>query len=352
MSARLTEGPSGGRLSLALIKIGPLIVLLALFAGFSAASTTFIAWSNLQNLMQQTTPVALVALGQLFVVLTRGIDLSVGSNVSLSAVVGATVGLHVSDSAVIVILATIATGALVGAANAFVIVRLNINNPFIVTLASLSVIHGVALLVVGGGGSVAGIPPFVQTIAVGRIAGVPTAFVLTLGIYAIAAVFLNRTVWGRYIYAIGGNPSAADRVGIPTRAVLTSCYVLAGVSAGLAAICIAGRFASGFPDAGAGLELDAISAVVIGGASFFGGRGSASAALIGALIIGAVHNGLNIAGVDPNWQLVAIGLILIGALGLDRVKRRVEERTRAAKGRDAEAAPADAVEPLATGAPR
>lgn len=351
MPLRLSAGSSSARLSLALIKVGPLIVLLALFAGFTLASSTFIQWSNLQNLMQQATPVALVALGQLFVVLTRGIDLSVGSNVSLSTVMGATVGLHVSDSPVVVILAIVATGALVGAANAAVIVGLKIDNPFIVTLASLSIVHGLALLLVGSGGSLSGIPPFVQTLAVGRIAGVPTAFVLTLVIYAIAAVFLNRTVWGRSIYAIGGNPSAAERVGIPTRAVFTSCYVLAGASAGLAAVCIAGRFGSGFPDAGAGMELDAISAVVIGGASFFGGRGTASAALIGALIIGAVHNGLNIVGVDPNWQLVAIGAILIGALGLDRFKMRIEERARAVKGREAEAG-RDAAEPVATGAGR
>jgi ribose transport system permease protein len=334
---RLSAGPSSARLVLALMKIGPLIVLLALFAVFSAASSKFIEWSNLQNLMQQTTPVALVALGQLFVVLTRGVDLSVGSNVSLCTVIGATVGLHVSGSPVMVILAMVAAGALVGAANAFIIVRLNIDNPFIVTLATLSVVHGVALLVIGNGGSLAGIPSFVETLAVGRVAGVPTAFLLTLVIYALAAVFLSRTVWGRYVYAIGGNPSAAGRVGIPTRAVLTSCYLVAGASAGLAAICIAGRFSSGFPDAGAGLELDTVSAVVIGGASFFGGRGNASAALIGALIIGTIHNGLNIVGVDPNWQLVAIGTILVAALGLDRLKAKVEELTRAAKSRAAEA---------------
>jgi ribose transport system permease protein len=347
------SGASTARVWLALITIGPLLALLALFVGFWIVASHFMEWPNMQNLMQQVTPVALLSLGELFVVLTRGIDLSVGSNVSVSTVVGALVGLHVSSSPVLVILSMIATGALVGGVNAFVIVRLGINNPFIVTLATLSVVHGAALLLVGGGGSLGGIPAFVQDLATGRTLGVPTAFLWTLGIYLVAGAFLSRSVWGRYIYAIGGNPSAAERVGIPTRAVFTTCYVLAGVSAGLAALCIAGRFASGFPDAGAGMELDAISAVVIGGASFFGGRGGVSAALIGALIIGVVHNGLNVAGVDPNWQLFAVGTILIGALGLDRLKSRVEERARAAKGRLAEAAGADgAPAPALSGASR
>lgn len=349
MHAARLRPASSASVWLALIKLGPFFILATLIALFSISAEPFTQWSNLRNVMFQTTPIVLLAVGQLFVVLTRGIDISMGANVGLSSVLGALFATHVTDNALLVILTMLAAGSAVGLINALVISR--INNPFMVTLAMLSAVHGLAILISGQGGqSVGGIPTFIQELATGTTFGLPTPFLLALLIVAAAGAFLNFTRFGRWIYAIGGNPSAATRVGIPSGVVLISCYTFAGLSAGLAALIISGRFSSGFPEAGTTMELDAIAAVVIGGASFFGGRGGVSAALVGALILGVMRNGLNVSGVAPDWQLVAIGVILIGALGLDQLRMRVEERTRAAKGRQAEQSDARGADPVPAGA--
>ncbi len=287
-------------IALMLIRIGPPLILLLLVLIFAVAAPKFGEWQNFKNIMVQTAPIALLALGQLFVILVRGVDISVGSTVGLAAVCGALIGRDVSDSVIVVILAMIAVGGIVGLINAFVIVRLNIANPFIVTLGMLSVAHGAALIL-SDGRAVQGIPLPIQDWAIGKTLGIPSPFFFTLILAVLATVFLRRTQWGRWMYAIGGDPGSAERVGIPAKRVLVSCYILAGESAGLAAIVIAGRFGTGFPDAGTLSELDAISAVVIGGASFFGGRGGVSAALVGALLIGVMRNGLTVSGVEPDW---------------------------------------------------
>jgi ribose transport system permease protein len=319
-------------LSLTLIQLGPVLILLALMVAFSIAAPEFAEWRNFKNVMVQSTPVALLALGQLFVILTRGIDISVGSALGLAGVTGALFASDVSSSPALVMLIIVGTGVAVGAVNSFVIVTLRINNPFIVTLGMLGIAKGIAILA-SDSRAIPGIPPFIQDLATTTTVGIPTPFFVTLVAGVAAALFLRRTQWGRWIYAIGGNPDAAKEIGIPMNRVLISCYVMTGVMVGVAAVLVAGRFGSGFADAGQLLELDAIAAVVIGGASFFGGRGGASAAIIGALIIGVVRNGLNIVGVAPDWQLLAVGGVLIGALALDRLRVQLEERARARQAR-------------------
>jgi len=331
-------------MQLRLIRLGPVLILIALLSLFSLVAPTFGDWQNLKNVMFQSTPVALLALGQLFVILTRGVDISVGSAMALAGVTGALFASDVSANPALVIVIVLATGLAVGVVNSFVIVKLGINNPFIVTLGMLSVAKGIAVLA-SDSQAVPGIPPFIQDLATTTTLGLPTPFLLTLVVASIAAVFLRRTQWGRWIYAIGGNPEAAKKVGIPTERVVTSCYLLTGVMVGFAALVVAGRFGSGFADAGNLAELDAIAAVVIGGASFYGGRGGVSAALVGALIIGVMRNGLNIAGVSPDWQLVAIGGVLIGALALDRLRSRLEERARSNAARISNDPTAERVRP-------
>ncbi|HZV72503.1 MAG TPA: ABC transporter permease, partial [Conexibacter sp.] len=311
------------------------IVLVVLSLVFTVTAPAFSDWQNLKNVMLQSSPIVLLAIGQLFAVLVRGVDISVGSTVSLATVTGAMVGQHVSGSLLLVVAAMLATGAAVGTANALVIVKARINNPFIVTLAMLSIVHGLAVIL-SSGSTVAGIPRSLTTFATGTTLGIPTPFFATAVLCACIAVFLRRMQWGRWMYALGGDPAAASKVGIPRDRVLASCYIVAGLSAGMAALVIAGRFGSGFSDAGVNTELDAVSAVVIGGASFFGGRGGVSSALVGALIIGVMRNGLNISGVDPDWQLIAVGAVLIGALALDMTRERVEQHARAVQGDAAE----------------
>jgi ribose transport system permease protein len=297
-------------------------------------SPFFLTERNITNLGFQTSIVAVLALGQLLVILTRGIDLSVGSVVALGGVVGgiaagAVAGGSESSHGALVILTMLACGAGVGLLNGTVLIAGRVMNPFIVTLGMLSIVRGAAL-VISDAQTSTGMPAAVQTMGTGLIGPLPVPAVLVAGIAVVAWVMLTRTQWGRWIYAVGGDPDAARRVGIPVDRVLMSVYVLCGACAGVAAVLVAGRTNAGSPTAGQLLELDSITAVVIGGASFFGGRGSVFNVIAGALIIGVLRNGLNLLDVTPFWQSIAIGVLVIASLELDVLRGRLEERLRVA----------------------
>jgi ribose transport system permease protein len=180
-------------------------------------------------------------------------------------------------------------------------------------------------------------PDAVRTMGTGLIGPLPVPTVLVAVLALIAWAMLTRTQWGRWIYAVGGDPDAARRVGIPVDRVLLSVYVLCGLTAGVAAVLVAARTNAGSPTAGQLIELDAITAVIIGGASFFGGRGSVLNVIAGALIIGVIRNGLNLLDVTPFWQSIAIGVLVIASLELDVLRGWLEERLRVAQARGAEA---------------
>lgn len=310
-----------------LMKLGPYAILLLLAVVMAIANPVFLSERNLQNIALQSASIAILALGQLLVILTRGIDLSVGSALSLCSVVGALAFHGPIRNGLLVVVVMLVTGAVIGAVNGTVYVRWRIPSPFIVTLAMLSVASGLALFL-SNGQPIIGMPTTVNWLGSSFLGPVPVA-ALVVVVAAVATYVLSRRMtWGRWIYAIGGNPEAAARVGIPVNRVLVSVYVFAAVAAGLAAVIVSGRTDSGFPTAGQLAELDAIAAVIIGGASFTGGRGGVSNALVGALTLGVIRNGLNLLGVDAFLQIVVIGATIVVAVGLDVLRTRVEARFR------------------------
>ena len=315
---------------LTLLRTGPLLSLALLIILLANLSPVFFTAQNLGNVLVQSAAIAILAIGQLLVILTRGIDLSVGSTVALSAVVGATV-YGETDSGAATIVAMLLTGALIGALNGFGYVFGRIPHPFIVTLATLSIARGLALGI-SGGQPISGMPPIVTSIGGGSATWIapwfPNAAFLVAGVAIMVALLLTRVVWGRWIYAVGGSPEGARRLGIPRHWVLVSVYILSGVLAGTAAIIVSGRLNAGSPTFGQLAELDAIAAVVIGGASFLGGRGHVGHALIGALMIGVIRNGMNLLNIEAYLQLIVIGLVIYLAVQTDVIRGRLEARFR------------------------
>ncbi len=318
-----TRADRATALGLRALHAGPLLILAVLFAVMALLSPYFLTTRNLTNLGFQASFVAVLALGQLLVIITRGIDLSVGSTVGLAGVVAATVAGGTGSLATFV-----AVGLGVGLANGAVLVYGRVMNPFIVTLGTLGIARGLAL-VLSDGQTRTGLAPVVSTIGSDTVAGLPIPVLIVAALALALGTLLGRTQWGRWIYAVGGNPEGARRAGIPADGVLLSVYALCGLLAGTAGILVAGRTDSASPQAGQLLELDAITAVIIGGASFLGGRGRVSNVLAGALIIGVIRNGLDLLGVSPFWQLIAVGVLVILSLELDVLRGRLERRLRA-----------------------
>lgn len=313
-------------LALRVLAAGPLVVLAAIWAVFAALSPYFFTQSNLENILVQSSSVALLALGGLVVVIVGSLDLSLGSTVGLCTVVGAVLFRDHPDLGWLLIPAMIATGVAIGVINSVVIVGLRIGNAFIVTLGMLYVVQSLSA-VISGGSQVSGMPQYMLSLANNDLLGVPGPIVLTVVAAAALGFLLNRVVWGRWIVAIGGNQDAASKVGIPVRRVLFSVYVVASLFAALAGILIAGRNDAGNVDTGQSILL-AIAAVVIGGASLTGGRGSVWATVVGAVILGSITNGLTLLNVSPNWTPFAIGSVLVAAVGVDRLRLTVEGRLR------------------------
>jgi ribose transport system permease protein len=208
-----------------------------------------------------------------------------------------------------------------------VLVYGRVSNPFIVTLGTLGIARGLAL-VLSDGETRTGLPAVVGTLGSGSVAGIPVPVILVAALALTLGTLLGHSQWGRWVYAVGGNPEAARRAGVPADRVLLSVYALCGLLAGIAAILVAGRTDAASPQAGQLLELDAITAVIIGGASFLGGRGRVINVIAGALIIGVIRNGLDLIGVSPFWQLIAVGLLVILSLELEVVRGRLEQRLR------------------------
>lgn len=320
------DGHAGLRLGLRLLRVGPLLILLGLVVIMSVLSPFFLTTRNLGNVMAATAAIAVLSLGQLLVILTRGIDLSVGSTLALASVVGALVFTNI-DSGLVVILAMLGTGLLIGTINGVVYVKGRLPHPFVITLAMLSIARGLALFL-SGGQPIRGMPDIVNAIGGGSIGWFPVSAILVLAIAVLVYVLTTRIVWGRWIYSVGGNPDAARRTGIPVNKVLISVYVLSGLAAGIAGIITAGRLNAGSPTFGDLAELDSIAAVVIGGASFLGGRGNVLNALVGALMIGVIRNGMNLLGVDAFFQLIVIGVVIVIAVEADVLRGYLEDRFR------------------------
>jgi ribose transport system permease protein len=304
-------------------ELGTLGGLLALGLLLTALTPHFLTVSNLLNVMEQTSINAVIAVGMTFVILSGGIDLSVGSLVALAGVVMAS-ALQAGAPIPVAVLAGLATGALGGLVNGS-LVTLGRLPPFIATLGMMSVARGAALLFTDGR-PVSGFSPEFRTLATGRLLVVPVPVLVTLGAYVVAHLVLTRTRFGRYVYAIGGNEEAARLSGVPVRFHKTMVYGLSGLVSALAAAILTARLNSAQPIAGMMYELDAIAATVIGGTSLLGGQGRVSGTLIGALIMGVLRNGLNLLGISSFLQQVVIGLVIVGAVLLDSLLKTGERR--------------------------
>lgn len=318
---------SGLAFGLRLLSAGPTLILVLLTVWISLVTPNFLKPINISNIIAQTAVIAIVAIGQHLVILTRGIDLSVGANLALATVVGGLVFRMVDDPA-LVMLAMLLTGGAVGAVNGLVYVFGRLPHPFIITLATLSICRGLALQLAIGHTTMRGIPELVSQIGGGSSFGIPNAFFVVFGVATMAFVMAKSMVWGRWIYAVGGKPEAAVQMGIPVKWVLVSTYIMSGLCAGIGAIVLSGRTEASSPLYGNLLELDTIAAVIIGGASFLGGRGHIGHALIGAVMIGVIRNALNLNNVDVFFQMIAIGLIIVVAVEADVLRSHLESRVR------------------------
>lgn len=293
----------------------------------------FLSPENLSNIIKQNASLALLALGMLVVIVTGGIDLSVGSVMALSMVTIA----FASKAGVpwfVCLLIGPVVGITVGWLNGIGLTLLKLPHPFIMTLGTLNIARGLTYLLTGGA-PVSGLQPEIRYLGTEYwslgIFSPPAGLPASLVVVAVSAIslwfFLSRTSMGRHIYAIGGNPHAARVSGVNVDIVLNVVYMICGFFAGLAGLLLAGRTDSGFPNAGIGIELDAIAAVIIGGASFFGGRGTVLGVLAGVLIMGLLRNGLNINDVSAFWQMILIGIVIIVAVYIDVLRRKASTRS-------------------------
>ena len=295
---------------------GTLLGLILISVVFALQSDTFLTTPNLLNILQQSAINACIALGMTLVIISGGIDLSVGPVAALSTVLGAAMlvgGVPVP----LAIAGALATGMACGFLNGALITFGGLQ-PFIVTLGGLSLYRALALIFTGGT-PIFGLPDTFRALTNGTLAGIPNP-VIVIGLLAIVAwVILNKTPLGEYFMAVGGNPEAARIAGVPVTLTKLSAYMISGFMAAVAAMILIGRLGAAEPTLGTLWELDAIAAAAIGGASLMGGRGSIPGTLIGCIILGTLRNGLTLMNVQAFYQLLATGIIIIVAMLIDKV---------------------------------
>ncbi len=291
-----------------------IVVVLVIFY-FSYRSVRFSSVDNLTTILIAAAPFALIALGQTLVILTGGIDLSVGSIIAMSAMSAAAVAKANPGQVWLTVLTALAVGLLAGAVNGFFVSVVNVP-PFIATLGMLTAGSGIAYAI-GGGAPINGLPAEFGKIANTKILGLQVPVIVMIIGIIVFAVVMRRTAYGMRVYAVGGNRSAAEIAGVNARRVLFSVYALSGILAGLSGVMLASRVISGPPNLGQGYELDAIAAVVIGGASLMGGRGSVWGTALGLILIQTLNNGLDILLVPSYWQDVIKGVLIVFAVAVD-----------------------------------
>jgi ribose transport system permease protein len=299
------------------VELAMLGVLLLLGAVLSVAADNFLTERNLRNVMWQSTAIGIVAIGQTLVILTAGIDLSVGGIAALSGMVGGKV--MVETNVALGIIVTLAVATLIGTLNG-VFVSYGKLAPFIVTLGMLSICTSLTY-VISDQASIAGLPDSYRELGRGKIGSWQYYIFIFIALYALGHVMLTRTRPGRFIYAIGSNEEAARLSGVNVRAFKTMAYIISGFLAGIATIILSGRLGVIDPDSGSGWELQSIAGVVIGGTSLFGGKGSLIGTVIGVFLITVLNNGLNLLRVSPFWQGSAVGAVVILSVLLERMFR-------------------------------
>ncbi|TAE28175.1 MAG: ABC transporter permease [Cytophagales bacterium] len=298
---------------------GLLVAFLLICVALAIISPKFLTVQNGLIIVTQVSINALLAFGVTFVIITGGIDLSIGSIVAVAGVVSASFAHPDSYPVIVPMLMGLLVGVAFGALNGWVITRSNVP-PFIVTLGTMTIGRGLALIL-SKGRPVSNLSDEFNFLGGGKILGIPTLIIILLVAFAVCSVVLRKTVLGRYMYAVGGNEPASRASGINVSRVKMKVYVLAGGLAALAGILLTSRISTGQPNAGEGFELDAIAATIIGGTSTTGGTGTMTGTLIGALLIGVISNGLDLLNVSSYYQQVVMGVIIVGAVVLDSLKK-------------------------------
>lgn len=296
-----------------LSKVGLVLALLLLCLFLSIFTESFLTVSNLVNILRQVSVIGLISIGMTFVIITAGIDLSVGSLIAFSGVVAASFA--TSESIFFAVLLGLLAGLILGFVNGFVVAQWRVAS-FIVTLGMMTIGRGLTFIY-SDGQPVSGLSSTYLTIGQSNFLGLPVPVWILLVVYLFCHLLLYKTRLGRHIYAVGGNPQAATFSGINVKRVKIFVYSLSGLLAGLAGVVLSSRVSAGLPQAGSTYELDAIAAVVIGGTSLAGGRGVLWGTMIGVLIMGVVSNGLDLMGVSSYFQQIVKGIIIVLAVLLD-----------------------------------
>jgi len=306
-----------------LAQLGPFIALVIACTFFATTTERFFSGENLSLILQQVTVVGVIAIGQTLIILTAGIDLSCGVVMALGSIVMTKLAVDMGVPTPLAILAGIAVTALFGLLNGLLVTRIKLP-PFIVTLGTFNIAFAVTQLY-SSSQTITDLPPAMtwlgNTFSLGGTA-VAYGTVLMLLLYAGVWFWLRETGAGRHVYAVGNSPEATRLVGIPTTRVMLSVYVLAGVFYGIASLLAVSRTGVGDPNAGQTENLDAITAVVLGGTSLFGGRGVVLGSLIGAIVVGVLRNGLTLMGVSSVYQVLVTGILVILAVTVDQLSRK------------------------------
>lgn len=310
-----------------LYQLGVLLSLLLLCAVMSVLSSRFFTFDNLMNVASQAAVSAIVSIGMFLAILTAGIDLSVGSVLALATMMMGIASDRWGLGPYMSILVCLGTGSLLGLANGLLLTKLHLPHPFISTLGMQKMARGIALFVTAAA-PISMFPAEIQFLGNNSIGQVPVSFILVALLYVAIYLFLTRTATGRYIYAVGGNKEAARLSGIKVNNILNLVYTISGFTAALAGLVLAGRVNAVYPLAGLDYETDAIAAVIIGGASFFGGVGSIGNTIIGVLLIAVLRNGLNLLNVDSAFQTFAIGAVIVVAVAVDVLRQNVMKTGR------------------------
>jgi ribose transport system permease protein len=297
---------------------GAAYALLGLVALFAAGSTGFHAAANLANIGMQSTILLLLALPMTLIIMTEGIDLSMGAVLTLASVVLALVSVR-TDSVALALAGALAVGAAFGLANGALVAWLGVP-PFVTTLGTMGIAQGLALVLTDAQ-SITGVGANVVSFYAGTVAGVPAPVVIGVLAYLVTHGLLYHTRFGTYVFALGGNSEALRLAGVRAGVYLVSVYVLGGVMAGFAALLLTARMNAGHPTAAIGMEFEAIAAVALGGTSFEKGNGWLFGTVLGVLLVGVLRNGLNLLAVPSSVQVIAVGVLVIAALLIDSGKR-------------------------------
>ncbi|CAN5541437.1 ABC transporter permease [soil metagenome] len=304
------------------------IIVVAIFAEvvvFTLLAPQFLSIDNLVNVALSIAITGILAVGMTFVILTGGIDLSVGSVLAVAGIVAAICAKTLGDVGIFVgIIAAVLVGVLCGLFNGVTISRFRVP-PFVVSLAVLTIARGLAFIIAdkfSGSTSVSELPAGFAFLGREKLIGLPVPVITMFIVFAIGWFLLRHTRFGRYVYAIGGNSEASFLAGINVKSVTTWVYVLNGFLVGLAGVILASRLGAGLANAGMQYELDVIAAVVVGGTSLMGGKGSVVSTLFGAIFIGVLNNGLNMAGIDPYLQKVSLGVVILLAVLADQINKK------------------------------